>query len=96
MKNLFKPLRGDYCHKCNSHRVIECYNRFDKPINYSYFLDEIERGNMKVIEKLDNHQIEYMVCRKCKEQYFIDWRTTYPIPVRDFFIVEVFLDSIYN
>lgn len=96
MKDLFKPLRGDYCHKCGSHRTIECYNVFNKPINYSILLDKIEQGDMSVIGKLDNAEISYMICRKCKEQFFIDWRMRYPMPVRDFILIDIFLDSVYN
>lgn len=96
MKDLFKPIRGDYCHKCGRPRAIECYTKFDKPINYPILLDRIEEGKTEVISKLDNMEIDYMICKSCGEQYFIDWRLYYPMPVRDFMIVEIFLDSVFG
>lgn len=96
MKNLFKPIRGDFCTCCNSARSIECYTKFDKPINYTYFLDQIESNRTNVLAKLDNVEIAYMLCKRCNKEYFIDWRCGYPLPVRDFIIIDIFLDHVYN
>ena len=96
MKDIFKPIRGDYCTSCNTPRSIECYTKFDKPINYTYFLDQLEKNRVNVLDNLDNVQIEYMVCKKCKTEYFIDWRQGYPLPIRDFILVDIFLECIYN
>ncbi len=96
MKQLFKPIRGDYCTKCNTQRSIECYNKFDKPINYTYFLDQLEKGRTEILGNLDKIEITSMCCKKCNEVYFIDWRQGYPLPIRDFIIVDIFLQHTYN
>lgn len=97
MKQLLVQVRGDHCTKCKSPRSIECYTKFDKPINYTYFLDQLEKGKTNVLENLDKIEITTMRCKKCNEQYFIDWRKSYPLPVRDFYLIEgVFLNHIYN
>lgn len=94
MKNLFTPIRADYCTHCGTDRALECYTKFDKPINYPLFLDELKH-NSSIIHKLDNYEIEYMLCRKCKTEFFIDWRNGYPEPIRDFILVEIFLNNYY-
>ncbi|MGL5750098.1 MAG: hypothetical protein ACRCXT_06195 [Paraclostridium sp.] len=95
MNKLYKPLRGDYCIACDTNRVLECYTKFGKPINYTSIIDKVECGNMNFIDTLNKVEITDMRCRKCKTEYYIDWRLGYPLPIRDTFIFTLFLNHIY-
>lgn len=87
--------RADYCNNCNKERILELYDRNDNPLNYTYFLDQLENGNKNIINKLDSFDLRYIKCRHCNTNYIIDWRKTYPIPLRDFFYIETFLCNNY-
>lgn len=97
MKKIFRIIRADRCMECNSDRSIELFDIYDKPVNYSYLLDLLERNNIDINEKLNNRQLSYMQCRKCGKVYCIDWRDrNYPVPVRAFWYLEQFLYNNYN
>lgn len=88
-------LRGDYCHKCDTERSIECYDKYDRPINYNLLIDK-HLNNPNFLEKLGNKQLGYFMCRKCKTIYCIDWRGGFPQPVRDFYYINEFLYNNYS
>ena len=97
MKKIFSIIRPDKCMECNTERSIEIFDVFDKPINYSYLLDLLESKNIDVNERLNNRQLSYMQCRRCGKIYCIDWRNrNYPVPVRAFWYLDIFLDKNYN
>ena len=87
-------VRADYCSNCNKPRSVECYDKFDKPINLTYELDQLERG--KEIN-LDNRVLSYMKCSRCGFIYCIDFRNPNIIkPLRSFSIIQSFLDTNYK
>lgn len=59
--------RPDICPYCNSNRALEVYNRFDKPMNYSFILDRKQNPSEKLID------IEYIKCKKCYKKFFPRW-----------------------
>ena len=97
MKKIFSIIRADKCMECNTERSIEIFDIFDKPINYSYLLDLLDTKDIDINEKINNRQLSYMQCRRCGKVYCIDWRNRkYPVPVRSFWYLEMFLHNNYN
>ena len=88
-------LRGDYCDCCNSERSIECYDKNNRPINYTVFIDMYMKDK-EIIKKLDNRELSYMECKKCRKLYLIDWRYQYPMPMRNFGVINDFLYRNFN
>lgn len=71
----FKFERPDICIKCGKLRALEIYNRFDKPMNYSFMLDRKENIEERVID------MEYLQCKYCKERFFPRWENGVILPL---------------
>lgn len=91
---IFTYERYDYCNICNTDKGIECYDKYDKTINYSYFITAYMRGN--IISTFDNKELTYMKCKRCGYVYAIDWTNGVPLPLRNFRHIENFLYNNYG
>ncbi len=80
MKPLIEFARMDDCSCCNTQKSIECYDIYDKPINYTYFLDRYEKDK-EVLTKLNNRVLAYMQCRNCHNKFVIYWDQNREIPI---------------
>lgn len=69
--------RPDTCPKCNKSRSLEVYNRFDKPMNYSFILDRHEDISKRMID------ISYIKCKRCHERFFPRWDNEFIYPMED-------------
>lgn len=98
MIKIMHKIRPDKCMECNTDRSIELFDMYDRQVNYSYLIDQYEKGIiLDSMERFDNRQLSYMMCKKCGKVYCIDWRDIHlPVPVRTFWYLENFLDKNYN
>lgn len=71
-------LREDYCIVCNSNRSIECYDVFNRPINFSRIIDIY--NNKKIFNEQNIKDIYSMKCKKCNTSFTIDWFGNRAIP----------------
>jgi len=97
MQKMIEFKRPDYCIHCETERAIEGYDKFGKPINYTYLIDQKQLGK-EVSDKLDRREVTFMKCRKCNHEFFIDWRTkdNIPKPINSFVPIDYFLISNYK
>ena len=61
METPFEIKRPDYCPYCDSDRSIELYNRYNKALRYTVFLDMMSSGKISELSK----DYEYLKCKKC-------------------------------
>ena len=43
--------RPDYCPYCDTQRVVELYDKWDKPLRYTLFLDMFYNGKKEELDK---------------------------------------------
>ena len=84
--------RQDHCIECHSDRSIEIYDEYDKPINYSYYLDTIDKRKS---DTFDRRPLCYMKCRKCWVEYQITWENKIPEPMINKITMERFMDKVF-
>jgi len=85
--------RQDHCVKCNADRSIELYDIYDKPINYSYFLDRL---NSVSLDSFNRRELSYMQCKKCGVVYDITWENKIPEPLINKNTLFIFLNSVFK
>ena len=93
MRPLIEFTRIDDCPCCNASKSIECYDVYDKPINYTYLLDQYEKDK-DVLNRLNNKVLSYMKCRNCNTKFVIYWGQNREIPIpMNTRISDIFFDS---
>ena len=71
--------RLDKCPSCNEDRVLEIYDKFNRPVNFSKYVDS---DNLS--ELLENrHDLRYMKCKKCGKSYKISYLNGVILPLSD-------------
>lgn len=85
--------RHDNCINCNSDRSIELYDVYNKPVNYSYFLDNISRIDIDCFNK---RELSYMKCKKCGKIYNINWVNGIPEPLINKNTLFIFINNIFK
>ena len=83
----------DHCVSCNTDRVMELYDAYNKPISYSYFLDNIKTVDMGIFDK---RELSYFKCKKCGMLYPITWENTIPEPLINKNILYIFMNNIFK
>ena len=93
MKQLIEFTRQDDCSYCNASKSIECYDIYNKPINYSYLLDQYVKDK-NVLNRLNNKVLVYMKCRNCNTKFVIYWDDNREIPIpMNKHISDIYFDS---
>lgn len=63
--------RQDTCPICESKRSIECYDTFNRPIQFTKILDCIENNQNF---DLRFREFSYMKCKNCNVRFMLDWK----------------------
>lgn len=93
LRNPISFVREDYCSNCHTNN-LECYDMYDKPINYPLLVNRGFNDNdlAKVVDS--NRSLCYFRCKKCGEYFRLDWRNfKYPVPLRTEFFVNNFVNN---
>jgi len=85
--------REDHCIYCHSDRVVELYDAYNKPVNYSYFLDNQDKIGVSTFDK---REMSYFKCRKCGQSYNIEWHNGKPEPSINKNTLFIFLNNVFK
>jgi hypothetical protein len=88
-------IREDYCFKCDTPRMIECFDVFNRPLNYSLLLDRKEQMNIQ--DRINMKDLYYMKCKRCGTIFIIDWVLgNIPKPLSMMSNIHIFLNNFIN
>lgn len=80
MSKLLRAIREDFCIRCAGRGTIECYDKFNNPINYSVLVTKHSQGE-DINNVLDKRELSHFRCTKCGRVYKINWqRDLFPKP----------------